>query len=566
MAEVFALDLDAERILSENQRLAEPRSVVETLKPLLSTRTAEVDGATFKGVFLTHPSLSMYLRSTAQPRDPNSEISEACLRYLGMLAHSQDQPLTQDIHNLYPLAGYAARYWPHHMREAYSRDRQSTDQLTHIAMEFLQDPSGKFLRNWISCFDPDRSWITPPKPNTVLPRVATPLYYASTLGLEALVRKLLEGGADLDAVCGTHGTALQAAAYRGHREIVRLLLAHGANPSTRGGLHGTALNAAKFVGHLEIFELLRERQRASAEQPGVPGRYESELPRHIVLSRQDDDPYEFRQPLGEGGKGYVDEVQSLAAGFVCVRKTLFQSVTSDGDRQVFANEVLTMEKLSHVHIVKVLGSYTTELRWFHILMEPVADRNLAKYLDDGAADARLLRRWLGCIANGLAYIHGQRVKHKDIKPSNLLVRGDNILYSDFGLAHLVESLDDVTRGQTPASWPYSAPEVVDGGDRTVATDVFSLGCVYTEMLTVMTGEKVGSMKSALGQGRGGEKFSFRGPPAQRWLTDLADREDSYPALIDITKQMLSYQPTDRPSAAKLAEDVGWLGCSLCQRV
>ncbi|KAE8440424.1 hypothetical protein EG329_008005 [Mollisiaceae sp. DMI_Dod_QoI] len=76
-------------------------------------------------------------------------------------------------------------------------------------------------------------------------------------GVEALLTHTTRG-ADINAVNGILGTALQAAAFRGHSEMVRVLLDHGADTEANGGFYGLPLLAAAATGHKNITRLLLE--------------------------------------------------------------------------------------------------------------------------------------------------------------------------------------------------------------------------------------------------------------------------------------------------------------------
>jgi serine/threonine protein kinase len=76
-----------------------------------------------------------------------------------------------------------------------------------------------------------------------------------------------------------------------------------------------------------------------------------------------------------------------------------------------------------------------------------------------------------------------RIRHKDIKPQNILVKGMNVLITDFGTA-LDWSKDSgaTTSGHPgPTSVNYIAPEVAEHEDRNESSDIWSLGCVFLEM-------------------------------------------------------------------------------------
>ncbi|KZP07476.1 ankyrin, partial [Athelia psychrophila] len=92
--------------------------------------------------------------------------------------------------------------------------------------------------------------------------IASPLYYASSHGLENAVRRLLQRGVDVGAPGGKYGNALQAASYHGHDGVVGLLLDRGAYVHDRGGEYGSALIAASHEGHTGVVQLLLDRRAA----------------------------------------------------------------------------------------------------------------------------------------------------------------------------------------------------------------------------------------------------------------------------------------------------------------
>jgi len=568
LAEAVAIDAVAVPALSKQERLRQLEDSLALCPELIQTVTIQTAGENYEGVTLVHDSLRDCLDHRLPVLDAHIEIARACLQYLCRL-DKPDTLSSPDYAQQFPLANYAARFWHCHMQVADDpthghAHREQLDPLLSAAIAFLGGPgSSIYLQNWVRLFNPDRPWILQPDVSNGPPSVSTSLYYASCLGLPSLVRELLgTGQGNVNACCGAHGTALQAAAYHGHLAIVKLLLENGANPAIRCGLYGTALQAARFIGHADIADLLQAQMReTSAGEASAQDASDLDLPRHIKLRLREPDPYAYCEELGRGAVGYVDRVESLASGSLCARKTVRPSAE---ERRRVVKVVQLMEKLDHVHVVKVLGSYSTPVE-FYILMEPVARWDLKRYLagENGAvADARKLTRWLGCLARGLAYIHGKRVKHKDIKPSNLLVDGDNILYTDFDLAHAFQSLDDVTTGPTGQTVSYSAPEVASSGERTPATDVFSLGCVYVEMLTVIAGRCVLDIFNK----RPGEKgYHFRGlnnARAVTWLEGLAlgGEHETYGEAVRLTKLMISQ---DRPNAETLSRQLGSLACDLC---
>ncbi|KAF2446865.1 hypothetical protein P171DRAFT_471322 [Karstenula rhodostoma CBS 690.94] len=91
-----------------------------------------------------------------------------------------------------------------------------------------------------------------------------------------------------------------------------------------------------------------------------------------------------------------------------------------------------------------------------------------------------------------------RVRHKDIKPRNILVHYGNIIFVDFGLTFDFFGADSDTtinmvNGMTPR---YCAPEVADCLPRNKSADVWSLGVVFLE-ITILTGDGIEFMRTFL---------------------------------------------------------------------
>lgn len=184
------------------------------------------------------------------------------------------------------------------------------------------------------------------------------------------------------------------------------------------------------------------------------------------------------------------------------------ATTSDPNkefRQGAHDEVNIMKSLSHSHIAKLCGSYVLQSKnRYALLMQPVADMNLSAYLEKCSREgypATMLEPvsvWLACLINALDYMHTRKVKHRDIKPHNILVRGNVVYITDFGSARdwsLYETCATRTfpigytrKYQAPEVELISVPEDEDENHfmrRSEAADVFSLGCTFAEMVTVM---------------------------------------------------------------------------------
>ncbi|KAH6620368.1 kinase-like domain-containing protein [Boeremia exigua] len=200
-----------------------------------------------------------------------------------------------------------------------------------------------------------------------------------------------------------------------------------------------------------------------------------------------------RENLGSGSSAVVDTIQ-MGRDFYA-RKTVDlprQTQRQLRLREGLRNEIAIIHALDHPHIIRVLLTYEG-VKHFSIIMHPLADCDLETYLLNRTCDSTrerdLIQKWMICLANTLAFIHSKDVRHKDIKPRNLLVKGEKIFFTDFGSGHIFDdsgnsTTDGPSFGHTKA---YCAPEVIKNANRNRSSDVFSLGCVMIEMVAWSSG-------------------------------------------------------------------------------
>ncbi|KAM3423938.1 hypothetical protein BST61_g1332 [Cercospora zeina] len=202
-------------------------------------------------VRLAHFSVKEYLEST---RILGSKVSyfhlenavghrflaQSCLTYIFHYSRSSEKSsTTKDLVN-FPLLKYAARSWPSH-----SQLQQCHDVTREVSLLTSMDA----MRNWLLVARTDQRGIA----FESIGELGSGIYYASFLGLDTVVRDLVERGADVDAQAGNHGNALYAASYQGYADVVRSLLEKGAD------INAGALTAAFEEGHAEIVRLLLEK-------------------------------------------------------------------------------------------------------------------------------------------------------------------------------------------------------------------------------------------------------------------------------------------------------------------
>ena len=281
-------------------------------------------------------------------------------------------------------------------------------------------------------------------------------------------------------------------------------------------------------------------------------------------------PYKLIGNLGHGHSANVEKVVDVNTGSVFARK-LFRICGPHGERQrIFDNEIKIIRRLApHHHVIRVFATYTTK-RELGLILHPVADcGDLETFLQDfreAKADqrvepekAKILETSFGCLASGLAFMHEQKVRHKDIKPRNILIHKGSVIYTDFGYSLDYSGVGQSTTTGRPnaLTQKYCAPEVSDWGDRNRKSDVFSLGCVFLEILFVLY---EGLVHPAPGE-------SFHHSLENSQLRSLLNGLNP---LGMITSDMLHSKPEDRSSAevvvSKLRGSEANRFCATCKAV
>ncbi|MFO1077459.1 MAG: protein kinase [Planctomycetota bacterium] len=191
--------------------------------------------------------------------------------------------------------------------------------------------------------------------------------------------------------------------------------------------------------------------------------------------------------IGRGGMGVVYRARQRSLDRVVALKVLPSHVTLQPSAVArFKREATLAARLEHPGIVAVHAVGTDgDAHWF--AMELVDGRPLSR-LDPKTGAARSVRQCVEICAqvcDALAHAHAQGVLHRDVKPSNILLRTDGRpVLTDFGLARDAAE-PGITRTGAFAGTPhYSSPEQAASSNAVDArTDVWSLGVTLYELLT-----------------------------------------------------------------------------------
>ena len=287
--------------------------------------------------------------------------------------------------------------------------------------------------------------------------------------------------------------------------------------------------------------------------------------------------FDWIETLGQGTYGQVSKVRESSTGTIYAQKVI--RITDPRFRSRIEkdvqNEVSIMQKLRHHHIASV-QFHVRETDTFSMIMLPVGDYDLLCFLQRKCIHAQFpktelthLTSWFGCLVSALAFAHSKKIKHEDIKPRNILIKDHQPYLADFGCAQDFSELEaststDVLVFGTPVYW---APENPPRGR---AADVFSLGCVFSEMLTVRQGRTLEEYQSRRYVANRDNAYAFREnlPRVYEWLEQLKRPDDSVgELLIEQTLKMLEQDKNSRLEAKDIKKGLRLEGdavfCNTC---
>jgi ABC-type transport system substrate-binding protein/tRNA A-37 threonylcarbamoyl transferase component Bud32 len=189
--------------------------------------------------------------------------------------------------------------------------------------------------------------------------------------------------------------------------------------------------------------------------------------------------------LGQGAMGSVYLAEEVSSGSRVALKLLAPELARDERfRQRFLRESEVAASLEHPNIVRTLA-YGEEGSLLYLAMAYVEGPDLRELLRrDGRLEPARAVALVGQVAAALDAAHRAGLVHRDVKPRNILIAGDDALVCDFGLARHMSSVSSLTgeRGFV-GTIDYVPPEQIEGGPIDGRADVYSLGCVLYECLT-----------------------------------------------------------------------------------
>lgn len=196
--------------------------------------------------------------------------------------------------------------------------------------------------------------------------------------------------------------------------------------------------------------------------------------------------YRIVREVGQGGMGCVYESLDSNNRKVALKMMSAKAAAHPDYREMFEYEVSSLRKLSHPSIVKIVGEPFSDAGGNMFLpMEFVEGKTISQIVQaNGAFKEQEALSIFVKLLDAFSYIHGKSCIHRDVKPSNIIIRPDgSICVIDFGIAKDSKTSTGKTIGRVIGTDGYMSPEQANGYNIDTRTDIYSLGCLLHYMLT-----------------------------------------------------------------------------------
>jgi hypothetical protein len=297
---------------------------------------------------------------------------------------------------------------------------------------------------------------------------------------------------------------------------------------------GLDINPKIFMQkQLHVMSDSKQMDESSLLVPYFERRHKPGTHRHLEYTKS-----HFKE-LGELGRGQtaqVVRVQHKLSGYEFAGKRFPRQRNVKGQQKqlvYFEQEVKVLQSVRHHHLVGLVASFT-DLDSFLLVLDPIADTVLLDMLKQESplseVEITILDRSFNCLATALAFLHAHSLRHRDIKPGNILVSQGRVLICDFGISlEWMSSHNGTTEDSHPTfTRRYAAPEVFRlDASRNSKTDIWSLGCVFLEIFGAIKGipfDDIAMTKRTDGQG-------FSSASMESWVS--SSRAEQVDATYDI---------------------------------
>jgi serine/threonine protein kinase len=196
--------------------------------------------------------------------------------------------------------------------------------------------------------------------------------------------------------------------------------------------------------------------------------------------------YEIKEVLGQGGMGVVYRAYDTVIRRDVALKTI-RDIPDPAALETFQKECGVLASMAHPNIIEIfdLGEFEENGASKPYFVMPLLPGATLESLVRSSSQRLTVDRVVEIVSQtcrGLQAAHERGLVHRDLKPSNIFVmEDDSVKIIDFGVAHIVDTRTTMSLKGTLA---YMAPEQIEMKPLSALSDIFSLGVVAYEALTL----------------------------------------------------------------------------------
>ena len=254
--------------------------------------------------------------------------------------------------------------------------------------------------------------------------------------------------------------------------------------------------------------------------------------------------------------------------YVCMKQldTNLKLMSTEEKEKIFGEIQALKTVSSHENVTHLYESFETKGHILHICLEYCSGNTLADLIQQTLNSKQILsdrkiKEYTAQIFIALKYIHEQRIIHRDMKPANILLTGQNgrfLKIADFGISKLSAATMAMSIVGTPY---YLAPELCEGHEYGYKADLWASGIILYEMCNLKRPFDASSLPALIMKIM---KVDYE--PVFTTKAVIKGDENTYNrnGLIKMIHALLNKMPDDRPSAVECCNvfkaDINtWLG-------
>lgn len=279
--------------------------------------------------------------------------------------------------------------------------------------------------------------------------------------------------------------------------------------------------------------------------------------------------YEADKIIGKGTYASVIQAKDCKHDRVVAIKKNRKVFANTTDAKRVLRELQILSRIWHPDIIELNGVIAPEFDEIDkfddvYLIMPKMEANLSEVIQISQLTPEHIQFFMYQLLRGIKYLHSAGVIHRDLKPDNIFVNGQDcdVRIGDFGLARGVRQKPDDTQltEYVVTRW-YRAPQIICGADAYGGeVDVWSLGCILAEMLIRTplfkghsNSDQIKCIFKVLGTPSEKQSKWIRNPKINNWINRSKREKGSFDQLfeefdddvVDLLRGLLNFDPAKR---------------------